>query len=69
MISSYHDVHVAFQYGFAPKGSSVILYSNNEIRRYQYYVITDWPGGIYATPAFAGKFLPLYNSTGVQHQH
>ncbi|KAF6031275.1 SGPL1 [Bugula neritina] len=46
------DTH---KYGFAPKGSSVVLYSSVEMRRYQYYVITDWPGGIYATPTFGGS--------------
>jgi len=35
------DTH---KYGFAPKGSSIIMYSSNEIRKYQYFVITDWPG-------------------------
>ncbi|XP_067928778.1 sphingosine-1-phosphate lyase 1-like [Watersipora subatra] len=46
------DTH---KYGFAPKGSSVILYANNELRRYQFYIITDWPGGIYATPTLGGS--------------
>ena len=44
-----------FQYGFAPKGSSVLLYSDKEYRKYQWFVQPDWPGGIYATPTMAGK--------------
>ncbi|KAH8119045.1 pyridoxal phosphate-dependent transferase [Phellopilus nigrolimitatus] len=35
------DTH---KYGFAPKGSSVIMYRNAELRRYQYYISTGWPG-------------------------
>ncbi len=46
------DTH---KYGFAPKGSSVILYSTNALRHYQYYVAPDWTGGIYATPSLAGS--------------
>lgn len=46
------DTH---KYGYAPKGSSVILYSNSEFRRYQYFVTPQWSGGIYATPGFAGS--------------
>ena len=46
----------AFQYGFAPKGSSVIMYSDKKYRTYQYFVQPDWPGGIYACPTFAGLY-------------
>jgi len=46
------DTH---KYGYAPKGSSVILYRGRALRHYQYYVITDWPGGLYLTPTFAGS--------------
>jgi len=45
------DTH---KYGFAPKGSSVILYANQELRHHQYFVAPDWPGGIYATPSMGG---------------
>ncbi|XP_060576368.1 sphingosine-1-phosphate lyase 1-like, partial [Ruditapes philippinarum] len=34
------DTH---KYGFAPKGSSVILYSDKEYRKYQFFVQPDWP--------------------------
>jgi sphinganine-1-phosphate aldolase len=28
------------KYGFAPKGTSVIMYSNKELRSYQYHCVT-----------------------------
>lgn len=43
------------KYGFAPKGSSVILYSNRVLRHYQFCVTTDWPGGVYGTPTVGGS--------------
>ncbi|PWZ02071.1 putative sphingosine-1-phosphate lyase [Testicularia cyperi] len=46
------DTH---KYGFGPKGLSTILYRNAELRRFQYYVKTDWPGGVYATPTLSGS--------------
>ncbi|RUS34756.1 pyridoxal phosphate-dependent transferase [Jimgerdemannia flammicorona] len=46
------DTH---KYGFAPKGSSVIMYEHKDIRKYQYFVRADWPGGIYASPGIAGS--------------
>lgn len=46
---------LAFQYGYAPKGSSVILYSDKKYRQYQYFVAPDWQGGIYASPSIAGS--------------
>jgi glutamate/tyrosine decarboxylase-like PLP-dependent enzyme len=46
------DTH---KYGYAAKGSSVVLYRNPELRRYQFYTTTDWPGGLYLSPTFAGS--------------
>ncbi|CAG6017833.1 unnamed protein product [Menidia menidia] len=46
------DTH---KYGYAPKGSSVILYSDKKYRQYQYFVAPDWQGGIYASPSVAGS--------------
>lgn len=46
------DTH---KYGFGPKGTSVILYRNQKLRRYQLYQIPDWPGGIYASPSMTGS--------------
>jgi sphinganine-1-phosphate aldolase len=45
------DVH---KYGYASKGSSVILYRTHELRRFQYFVFSDWPGGLYASPTMLG---------------
>ncbi|TDL15304.1 PLP-dependent transferase [Rickenella mellea] len=46
------DTH---KYGFAPKGSSVVMYRNAELRQYQYYINSEWPGGVYASPTMAGS--------------
>jgi len=46
------DTH---KYGYAPKGTSVILYRGAELRRYQYFTIADWPGGLYYSPTFSGS--------------
>ncbi len=46
------DTH---KYGYAAKGTSVVLYRGSELRHYQYYVTTDWPGGLYFSPTFAGS--------------
>lgn len=46
------DTH---KYGYAPKGTSVILYSDKEFLHQQYSVQTDWPGGIYASPTLPGS--------------
>jgi glutamate/tyrosine decarboxylase-like PLP-dependent enzyme len=45
------DVH---KYGYASKGSSVLLYNDNELRKSQFYIYTGWPGGIYASPSIMG---------------
>ena len=46
------DTH---KYGFAPKGSSLILYSNRQLRIKQFFCATEWPGGAYASPTMAGS--------------
>lgn len=46
------DTH---KYGYAPKGSSLILYRNKKYRHYQYTITTDWPGGIYGSPTINGS--------------
>ncbi|CDO93191.1 unnamed protein product [Kluyveromyces dobzhanskii CBS 2104] len=46
------DTH---KYGFAPKGSSVIMYRNTKLRKEQYYVSTEWVGGLYGSPTLAGS--------------
>lgn len=46
------DTH---KYGFAAKGTSVIMYRTKALRGNQYFLVPDWTGGIYATPTFAGS--------------
>lgn len=46
------DTH---KYGYAAKGTSVVLYRHPELRHYQYFTTTDWPGGLYMSPTFAGS--------------
>lgn len=46
------DTH---KYGYAPKGTSVVLYRGLELRRYQYFTATEWPGGLYFSPTLAGS--------------
>lgn len=46
------DTH---KFGFAPKGSSVVLFDNKELRRYMYFSIATWPGGLYCSPGFNGS--------------
>jgi len=46
------DTH---KYGYAAKGTSVILYRERALRHHQYYTTTDWPGGMYFSPTLAGS--------------
>jgi glutamate/tyrosine decarboxylase-like PLP-dependent enzyme len=46
------DTH---KYGYAAKGTSVVLYRGADLRRYQYFTATDWPGGLYFSPTLAGS--------------
>ncbi|XP_039123686.1 sphingosine-1-phosphate lyase [Dioscorea cayenensis subsp. rotundata] len=46
------DVH---KYGLAPKGTSIVLYRNHEIRKHQFVAVTEWSGGLYVSPTVAGS--------------
>ncbi len=46
------DIH---KYGYAPKGSSTVLYRNMNYLKYQFFAVTDWPGGIYVSPTLPGS--------------
>ncbi len=46
------DTH---KYGYALKGTSVLLYRSSEMRQYQYFCYADWTGGLYTTPTIAGS--------------
>lgn len=45
------DLH---KYAYAAKGASVVLYRNAALRRHQFFVYTEWPGGIYPSPTMVG---------------
>ena len=45
------DLH---KYAYAPKGSSVLLYRNDELRKQQFSVYPNWEGGIYGSTSFLG---------------
>jgi sphinganine-1-phosphate aldolase len=45
------DLH---KYGYAAKGASVLLWRSMDYMRHQFFVATDWPGGIYASPSIPG---------------
>jgi len=46
------DTH---KYGFTPKGSSVIMYRNKDLRKHQYFTQPNWSGGIYASASLPGS--------------
>ncbi len=46
------DTH---KYGYAAKGTSVVLYRGRKLRHYQFYTTTEWPGGLYFSPTMAGS--------------
>ncbi len=45
------DIH---KYGFAAKGASVILYRDMSLLKHQFFIETEWPGGIYASATMPG---------------
>lgn len=45
------DVH---KYGYAAKGASTVLYRDMSYLKHQFFVSTEFPGGIYASPTMAG---------------
>lgn len=45
------DIH---KYGYAAKGASTISYRSMDFMKHQFFVQTDWPGGIYASPSIPG---------------
>ena len=46
------DTH---KFGYASKGTSVVLYRGHALRKHQYFTTPDWSGGLYVTPGFAGS--------------
>lgn len=45
------DLH---KLGYAPKGASVIVHRDKQLRRYQTFVFDGWLGGFYASPGMQG---------------
>ncbi|MBD3185987.1 aminotransferase class V-fold PLP-dependent enzyme [Candidatus Bathyarchaeota archaeon] len=45
------DLH---KYGYAPKGTSLILYKNQKWWKYQFFAHVEWSGGAYASPTMTG---------------
>lgn len=45
------DVH---KYGYAAKGASTITYRDLALLKHQMFVHTEWPGGVFASPALLG---------------
>jgi len=46
------DTH---KFGYALKGTSVLMYRNRTLRQYQYFKANDWPGGLYISPGMSGS--------------
>lgn len=46
------DTH---KFGYALKGTSVLLYRSSDLRQFQYSIFPDWPGGLYASPGMSGS--------------
>ena len=46
------DTH---KFGYAAKGTSVVLYRGRKLRTFQYFTATEWPGGLYFSPTLAGS--------------
>ncbi len=46
------DTH---KYGYAFKGSSVVVFRRRELRNAQYFYLTDWTGGKYCSPGMDGS--------------
>jgi sphinganine-1-phosphate aldolase len=45
------DLH---KFGYAGKGASVLLWRSMALMKHQFFVATDFPGGIYASPTLLG---------------
>ena len=43
------------KYGYAPKGSSILLFRDHKFKKYQHFIQKDWCGGVYATPTMLGS--------------
>lgn len=46
------DTH---KYGYGPKGHSLCLFKNSQLRSYSFFAESKWHGGLYITPTMAGS--------------
>ena len=46
------DTH---KYGYSVKGTSILMFRNKELRNGQYFFMTDWSGGKYASQGIEGS--------------
>lgn len=46
------DIH---KYGYAPKGSSALIFKDSNIRRSQFFAFSTWPGGLFIAPTVLGS--------------
>lgn len=52
------------KFALAPKGISTVFYKTAELRQAQYYVNTEWKGGLYGTPTFPGSRSGFASAAG-----
>lgn len=45
----------AHKFGYGAKGASLLLYRNRNYLKHQFFISTNWPGGIYASPTLMGS--------------
>ncbi len=45
------DLH---KYGYTAKGASVLAHRNKDLRKHQFFMTSDWLGGLYGSPAILG---------------
>ena len=43
------------KFGYAPKGSSVLMWKDNNMKHHQYFICNNWTGGIYASVSLPGS--------------
>lgn len=60
------DIH---KLGYAPKGASLLIHRNAELRKHQVFLFDDWLGGFYASPGIAGSrsAAPIAAAWAVMH--
>jgi len=45
------DLH---KYGYSAKGASTLLFRSRELRKFQFWAFTRWPGGLFVSPSLLG---------------